>query len=187
MALLMATAPACLAQGKAKAKPDASAPQAQPAAQGQKAPAGQPTSAAGAFVQYARSAGVQNCLGRIEQVTGFLTAGTSNVGGFFIIPPAAPNTSLLTLSMEIPQPANQSAYASASFAPNQANGSGAVYETVVYWPQNPEAVAASVYPNLKRVGVLAKQITVLEGGPTLRIFLMPAGTGCVAIKKELVR
>ena len=140
-----------------------------------------------AFVQYAKSAGVRKCLGRIEQVTRFLTGSSSNVGGHYFISPSHPDDMMISLSMEIQQPGAGPAYASASFAPNQANGCGGMYETVVYWPQDCEFVAQQHYPDLQRVGSLSSQIIVLKGSSSLKIFLMPAGTGCVAIKKEIVQ
>lgn len=144
-------------------------------------------SPASAFVQYAQSAGVRKCLGRIEQVAKFLTGTSSNVGGQYFISPSHPDDMMISLSMEIQQSGTGPAYASASFAPNQANGCGGMYETVVYWPQNCESVAQQHYPELKRVGKLSSQIIVLSGGPALRIFLMPAGTGCISIKKEIIQ
>jgi len=140
-----------------------------------------------AFVQYAKSAGVRKCLGRIEQVAMFLTRSSSNVGGHYFISPSRPDDMMISLSMEIQQPGAGPAYASASFAPNQANGCGGMYETVVYWPQDCETVARQHYPDLQRVGSLSSQIVVLKGSSSLKIFLMPAGTGCVAIKKEIVQ
>lgn len=79
-----------------------------------------------------------------------------------------------------------SAYVSAHFAPNQANGCGAAYDAVAYWPQKCEAVAGKRFATLKKVGQLKKDIAILDGGPALKVFLMPAGTGCVSIKKEVV-
>lgn len=140
-----------------------------------------------AFVQYAKSAGVRKCLGRIEQVARFLTGNSSNVGGHYFISPARPDDMMISLSMEIQQSGTDPAYASASFAPNQANGCGGLYETVVYWPQNCETVAQQQYSDLQRVGLLSRQIIVLKGSSALKIFLMPAGTGCVAIKKEIIQ
>lgn len=181
-------APACSAQDKSKSQK--LAPVAPPpAVQGVAAPpAFKPVSSPeGAFVQYAQSMGIKSCLGRIEQIGKYLIGDSKNVGGFLFVPSPEPDKMLASLSMEIPQPGNVPAYASASFAPNQANGCGGMYETVVYFPQDCETVAAKNYPNLKRDGVLSRQIVILNGGPALRFFLMPAGNGCVSIKKEVVQ
>jgi hypothetical protein len=136
-----------------------------------------------AFVQ----TGVLACSGRVNQVANFLTGGAQGVGAFLMVPPSAQDQQLVSVSLEIPAADGPAAYASASFAPNQANGCGAVYETVVWWPSACDQVAGKNFGALKRTGLLAKNITVLDGGVSTKIFLMPAGTGCVSIKKEVIR
>jgi hypothetical protein len=48
-------------------------------------------------------------------------------------------------------------------------------------------VAEKQFGTLKKAGALAKNIGVRNGGESMKVFLMPAGTGCVSIKKEIVR
>lgn len=142
-------------------------------------------SAVNAITQAAVSKGVLACAGRVNQVTDFLTGGKP-AGVFLFLPPAQPDQRLLSVSVEAGA-IDPPAYVSASFAPNQANGCGAVYEAVAYWPQACDKVAAGQFAELKRGPVLRKSIQVLEGaGPGSRVFLMPAGAGCVSIKKEVV-
>jgi len=43
------------------------------------------------------------------------------------------------------------------------------------------------FGTFKKAGALAKNIGVRNGGESMKVFLMPAGTGCVSIKKEIVR
>lgn len=137
------------------------------------------------IAQAALNAGVQACAARIHQVSQFIGNG-HQVGAFFFAPPAKPDQHLVSFSYEI-KPANGPlAYASASFAPNQANGCGAEYEAVVYWPQKCEIVAAKQFAELKKGPSLQKEIMVLGSASTTRIFLMPAGNGCVSIKKEVI-
>ncbi len=134
------------------------------------------------------NAGVLTCASRINQVANFLTDGTQGAGALLFIPPANPDQRLISVSMEIPAAANAPvAYASASVAPNQANGCGGMYESVIYWSQSCESVATGNFGELKQAGPLAKTITVLDGGIWTKVFLMPAGAGCVSIKKEIVR
>lgn len=177
---------ACHAQDRIKNKPLDSSQQKK-TENSESVPGNRVDSPSSAFVQYAQSAGVRKCLGRIEQVAKFLTGTSSNVGGQYFISPSHPDDMMISLSMEIQQFGTGPAYASASFAPNQANGCGGMYETVVYWPQNCESVAQQHYPDLRRGGKLSSQIIVLSGGPALKIFLMPAGTGCISIKKEIIQ
>lgn len=128
--------------------------------------------------------GVLACAGRINQVSNFLGF-SAEAGALLMVPPGSQDQRLLPLAMELPTPAGP-AFASASFAPNQANGCGASYEAVVYWPQACDAVAARQFGALKQIGFLKKTIAVLDGGVATKVFLMPAGGGCVSIKQEAV-
>lgn len=139
---------------------------------------------ANAITQTAVQQGVLNCAARINQVTTYLGY-TAQAGALLMTPPAQPDQRLVPLAMELPTDAG-AAYASASFAPNQANGCGATYDAVSYWPQKCDAVAARQFAGLKNLGQLKKSITVLDGGMATKVFLMPAGAGCVSIKKEVV-
>jgi hypothetical protein len=62
-----------------------------------------------------------------------------------------------------------------------------MYEAVVYWNMKCDDVAARQFAGLKQIGALRKDITMLDGGPALNVFLMPAGSGCISIKKEVVQ
>lgn len=134
--------------------------------------------------QAAVQQGALTCASRINQVSGFLGF-TPQSGALLMMPPNQPDQRLIPLAMEVP--ADQGvAYVSATFAPNQANGCGATYDAVVYWPQKCALVAAGQFAGLKPVGQLKASITVLDGGAATKVFLMPAASGCVSIKKEVV-
>ena len=148
------------------------------------AAAPQASSGANAVTQAAVQQGVLNCAARINQVSNFLGF-SPQAGALLLVPPSQPDQRLLPLAMEVPTESG-GAYVSATFAPNQANGCGAVYDAVVYWPQKCEAVATKQFASLKRTGQLKTSLTVLDGGPATKVFLMPAGSGCVSIKKEVV-
>lgn len=153
-----------------------------------RSPVNQPaTQSVNGITQAAVKAGALSCTSRINQVANFLTAGSPDVGALMLLPPDNPDQQMISASMEIPMKDKSSAYASASFAPNQANGCAGMYETVVYWPQKCSEVAVKNFSTLKKIGALSKNITVLDGGESMKVFLMPAGTGCVSIKKEIVR
>ena len=140
------------------------------------------------ITQAAVNAGVLSCVSRINQVSNFLTAGApQGVNAFLFLPPNNPDQQLVSVSLGIPSTDVSSVYASASFAPNQASGCGGLYETILYWPMGCNEVALNNFSGLKKVGELTKNISVLDGGITTKIFLMSTGTGCVAIKKEIIR
>lgn len=137
-----------------------------------------------AVTQAAVQQGVFSCAGRINQVSSFLGY-TPQTGALLMSPPAQPDQRLVPLAMEVAT-ASGPAYVSVIFAPNQANGCGAAYDAVAYWSQRCEIVAAQQFVGLKKLGLLKKGITVLDGGAATKVFLMPAGSGCVSIKKEVV-
>ena len=142
------------------------------------------TGGANAIAQAAVQKGVMNCVSRINQVSNFLGY-SAQAGAVLMLPPNQTDQRLVPLAMEVPTETG-SAYVSATFAPNQANGCGAAYDAVVYWPQKCDEVASKQFARLKKVGPLRQNITVLDGGVATKVFLMPAGSGCVSIKKEIV-
>jgi hypothetical protein len=133
------------------------------------------------LTQEALKLGVLSCISRINQVANFLTANTQS--GVFIFPPQnQPDQHVFSTSFELIRPDNSTIYSSASFFPNQ----DAVYDTVEYVNTSSEELEKTVFKNLKRVGVVKKNIVLLDGG-AVKVFLMPAGSGCVVIKKEVVQ
>jgi len=155
-------------------QPPAPAAQSQPQAQQQ----------ANAITQVAAQQGMSSCIDRVQQVSNFLGF-SPNTGAMFMTPPAQPNQRIIPLLMEVPTETG-GAYVSASFAPNQVNGCGATYDAVVYWPLACDVVATRQFPTLPKLGIMKKDIAVLDGGQAIKVFLMPAGNGCVSIKKEVV-
>lgn len=137
-----------------------------------------------AVAQAAQKAGLRDCVPRINQVSNFLTAGAQQSGASMSISPQAPNEHIASIAFEIKSPQVLS-YATADFAPLP-TGCGASYEAVTHWQNSCKDVASKGYAQLKFIGAIQNNILVLEGGPQLRVFLMPAGKGCVAIKKEVV-
>lgn len=142
--------------------------------------------AVNAITQTATQAGVLSCATRINQVTDMLTA-RSRSGAFLFLPRSQPDQRIFSASLEVLGEGVPAVYASESFAPNQANGCGVMYEAVAYWNASCDDVATRQFPGNKRVGVLYRNIAILDGEDSVRIFLMPAGTGCVSIKKEVLQ
>ena len=156
---------------------------ATPAKQGNPAPATpQPaTPPVNAVTQAAVKMGVLSCVNRINQVITFLTTNTQN--GAFIFPVQnPPDQHIFSTSLELLVQGDSTIYATASFFPNK----DAVYDTVEYVNKGCDEMEKTAFKNLKRVGVLKKNIVILDGG-AVKVFLMPAGTGCIVIKKEVVQ
>jgi hypothetical protein len=134
--------------------------------------------------QAAQKAGVVDCLARINQFSTFLTTGAKQSGASLLISPQAPNDHLASVVFEVRSPQALS-YASTDFAP-LATGCAGTYETVTHWQNSCKDVATKGYAQLKFTGVIQSNILMSDGGGQVHVFLMPAGTGCVAIKKEVV-
>ncbi len=132
----------------------------------------------------AAKSGVSKCLGRINQVTNFVTA-NSQSGTYLFVSPKQPDKSIISANLEV-QAQNALTFASASFAPTGSDGCGGMYEAVTYWGENCDAVGAKGFPQLKKLGVIQRHVQVMQGEGTMRLFLMPAGQGCISIKKEVI-
>lgn len=137
------------------------------------------------ITEAAVKAGALSCTGRINQITNFLTA-NSQSGAFLFTSPSQPDQRIFSASLEVQAKDGPTSYASMSVAPNQANGCGGLYETVTYWDKTPEELIKTQFPSLKRLGVIYKNIIMLDAG-NVKIFIMPAGKGCVSIKKEVLQ
>ena len=134
-----------------------------------------------AVTQAAVKLGILSCLKRINQVSTFLTANAKS--GVLILPSKdQPDQHIFSTSFEILPPDNSIIYASASFFPNN----DAVYDTVQYVDKTCEELEKNVFKHLKRKSVLKENIILLDSG-AVKVFLMPAGSGCVVIKKEVVQ
>lgn len=130
--------------------------------------------------------GVLSCAARVEQVTRFLGFG-SQAAAHFMPPPAPADQRLFSLQMELPAGATGNSFVDMSFAPQQANGCGATYQAVSFWPQPCEMVGRQQFSSGVSGQILQRDVTVLSLGPQTKVFLMSAGTaGCISIKKEIV-
>lgn len=137
-----------------------------------------------ALSQAAQTAGVQTCRPLADQVHRFLIANSLSSGMLFAAPEKA-NGRIFSSMIEV-QNKEVLTYGSATYAPYGDVGCGVAYDAVTYWQDSCADVAAKQLKALKPLGILGNQISMLDGGPTMRIFLMPAGTGCVQIKKEII-
>ena len=129
--------------------------------------------------------GVISCVARINQVTNYLGY-RDNTSAVLMVPSVQQDQQLISIVMAVPM-ADSTAYASADFAPNQSNGCGATYDGVVYWPDKCEVVSTKQFSAFKKTSPLNKDVSMLDGGAFMKVFLMKAGTGCVSIKKEVVQ
>ena len=130
-----------------------------------------------------QKAGVKRCAVQMQNVTSFLTQKSHS--GTTVFPLATnPDDSLVSISSEI-MVANVVSYVGATFAP-RADGCSAVYEHVSHWQNQCEDVYAAQYASFKPQGSLQVQIKVYYNNAATQVMMVPAGTGCVVIKKEIV-
>ena len=130
--------------------------------------------------------GVLNCAARVQQVSQFLGFGPQ-AGGMIMATSGQVDQRLFSMQMELPAGASGNTYVDMTFAPNQANGCGATYQSVSFMAQSCETAASGPYAQFKRLQAIKQDVTVLDGGPSTKVFLMKAGdSGCIAIKKEIV-
>ena len=149
------------------------------------APAQTAAPAVSQITQAAVQAGVLKSASRINQVVGFL-AGKHKSSAYLFTPKSNPDISVFSVSLGVHTVAGQQQYASASFVPLATGVSAAVYDTVEYSDKPPAELEKGLFKNLRRKGTIGKDIIALDAGP-VTVFLMPAGTGAVVIKKEVVQ
>jgi hypothetical protein len=135
--------------------------------------------------QAAVQAGVLAGVSRINQVVNFLTANNKSAA-FLFVPQSLPDQSVFSVSLGLESLSGSYKYASASFAPLGNGRVGAVYDTVEYVAKTCSEMEKGIFKDLKRKGTLGKDTAILDGGP-VTIFLMPAGSGCIVIKKEVAQ
>ena len=167
----------------ALSSPSASAQAEQPAVPPVPEAGAQAQSSTTAVTRSAVQIGILSCAARINQLSTYLGYNDKSAALLFN-PGQQQDQRLIPIVMEL-QGNGPTAFASLSVAPNQANGCGATYDAVVYWPQKCDAVASKDFAGFRKQGALRKDVTVLDGGPFTKVFLMAAGAGCVSIKKEL--
>ena len=158
-----------------------------PAAPVVQAPGTAPTQLANTpYAIGAQRNGVIKCINRINQITSFLTANAPNSGMVMNAPGNEVNQKLVSTVIEVENNVGSS-YISASFSPgiNNSECSG-TYDAVTYWTAGCSQVATANFSAFKLTQPLNKNVFTLDGGALVKVFLMPAGTGCVSIKKEIL-
>ena len=61
-----------------------------------------------------------------------------------------------------------------------------LYTQVIYWPETCAALKARVFAGFGPEKPLLARVMASEASPGLQLYLTPAGTGCVSVKKELI-
>ncbi len=124
------------------------------------------------------------CAAVIQRAADFLFAGGP---GNFSLQPLGPDANrwptAVTLESTSPDGA-QTRFATLIVAP--AGTCSGFYQQVIYWPQSCAVVKKSTFAAFTGDRLLFRTITASEANAGLQLYLMPAGAGCVSIKKELL-
>jgi len=135
--------------------------------------------------QAAQNSNIRSCRSLSEQVNRYLTTESINTAGIIFTAPENSNSRIMSSSIEIENKQGLT-YASTTYSPNNDSGCGVAYDTVTYWNESCNDVYSKTLRELRSVGTLGTKIFILDGGTAMKMFLMPAGSGCVQIKKEVL-
>ena len=123
------------------------------------------------------------CAARVQQVTNFLFDGQP---ARFTVQPLGPDADRwpTVIIVESADPAGgRTRFSTLMVAPNCAG----MYQQVIYWPQACSVIRTRVFASFTGDRVLFRDVRVSDAGPALQVYLIPAGSGCMSIKKELFR
>jgi hypothetical protein len=132
-----------------------------------------------------RVAGINRCAPIVRRVAEFLIE--DGVAGFRLKSTGA-NRDLapVVLTLETRHRALGTVrYATVTAIP-QANCSG-FYEQSIYWPVTCPDLKANNFANFPAAAFLHSAIAVSEASESVQLAMLPAGQGCISIKKEIFR
>lgn len=133
-------------------------------------------------LEQANKAGIRQCMPAVEAISRFLI-GSDKHGADDAYPGKDTDRQIYSTTIERLTPEG-SRLISLSVAPVTAGNCSLVYDQVQWFDAQCLVVAKERFPELRYKGVLAGQVAVLEGPAT--VYLFPAGTGCLTLKKEVI-
>lgn len=138
------------------------------------------------YAAAAQRAGITKCAARINQVSSFVTGSNPSNGQLLAGAQDRVNKDIVATAIEV-EGSGITSLVTSSYAPGAgASECSATYDAITYWNASCAMVATSNYGAYKLTPPLMRSVYVLDGGPTVKVFLMPAGSGCVSVKKEMV-
>lgn len=129
-------------------------------------------------------AGVRACAPVVMQAADFLF---ENGEGDFTLQPLGPDANRWPVVLTI-----ESAHAASgrtrlsilTLAP--AGTCSGSYEQIITWPQTCAVLKTTVFAAFASERPLFRSVRQSELSPGIQLYLMPSGTGCVSVKKELI-
>lgn len=128
--------------------------------------------------------GLRACAPRMQEAADFLFEGRSAA---IRVQPLGPDANRwpTLVTIESSHPANGTTrFSTLMIAP--AGSCSGFYQQVIVWPQPCAAVKKEIFGSYTGDRALLRNVRISELNAGLQVALMPAGTGCVSIKKELL-
>ena len=130
-----------------------------------------------------RQIGMTQCAASVQRAAHFLFEdGEAN----FTVQPLGPDANRWPTVIVIEgahAAAGRTRFSTLTVAPGP--GCSGLYEQVIAWPTPCAELKATTFSAYANAKVVLRNVQVSELNPGLQVYLMPSGTGCVSIKKEL--
>jgi len=127
--------------------------------------------------------GMTTCAGTVQRASSFLFEdGVAN----FTVQPLGPDANKwpVVITMETHhQTAGRSRFTTLIVAPGPT--CSGFYQQTIEWLAPCQELKTSVFANYKDFKLLFQTVQVGELSPAVQVYLIPAGTGCTSVKKEL--
>ena len=130
----------------------------------------------------AKKNGIKTCISAVEKMSNFIADG--NHGASSVWNSKVPDESAFSSVIERTY-SDGSILTSMTVARTKSEHCYAEYEKVIYSTDNCMATVQKNYKDAEYKGEVNKNVTSLSQGG-VNIFLMPAGNGCVVVRKEIL-
>ena len=128
-------------------------------------------------------AGIKRCAPIVQRVAEFLWE-NGDAGFQLKLLGADADTSSVVVTLESNHPTlGTTRYATILVAPKET--CSGYYEQTIFWAAACPVVKQSNFANFPNTAPLLRNIQASAASPTVSLYLMPAGAGCVSIKKEI--
>ena len=123
------------------------------------------------------------CATKVQQASNFLFEGQD---ANFIVQPLGPDADRwpTVIVIESNDPAGGHSRLSTLMVGADCSG---MYQQVIYWPKACSYIKSTVFAGFTGERALLREVQVSDAGAALQLYLTPAGSGCISIKKELFR
>lgn len=123
------------------------------------------------------------CASQLQTIVTFLLEGQD---GNFTLQPLGPDSNRwpVVVALESSHPANgRTRLATIIVSPGA--GCSGFYQQTIWWAEPCSQVKRSLFADFQNPRLLHREVQVSEANAALQLYLMPAGSGCVSVKKEL--